>query len=186
MRSTSRWLAVATLGVLLAGAARGQDEIGVEGELERTASTTPQEKVVYAEETTSEVGEALREVNKLSEGAQREGEASKAECLATRLTALTALDEVSKAAATAMQAAIAAGEMERADHELRKLAVARSKSRQLLAEAQQCVSGAQALKAGETSVVVEGGVEETDESLEAVPYDPFDVGSDPPDTSPFL
>jgi len=166
--------------------ASSMPETGVQGELERTAHTTPQEKVEYASTALSEIHDALREVTKLTETARKANEVGRLECLNTRLTSLRALQEVTETAQATMQSALQAGEIERADHELRKIAVARLKTRDLLAEAQQCVAPPEAMQSGQTKVVVEGGVPPTDDSLEQVPTDPFDLGMDPPNQSPFL
>ena len=163
-----------------------EPEPGVQGELERTASTTPQEKIDYAAKTTSELREAIREITRLVEQARRDDEVQQLQCLNSKLTSIRALLQVSETAQAAMRDALAAGEIERADHELRKIAVARTKTRQLRAEAEQCVSGEGPLKSGETQVTVETAELEDESELEEVPYDPFDIGNDPPEASPFL
>ncbi len=161
-------------------------ETGVRGELERTATTTPQEKLDYAAASLTDVRDALRELQRHADAARRDNEIERLQCLNTRLTSLRTLQTVTESASAAMNAALIAGEAERADHELRKIAVARTKTRELLGEGQACVVGADAMQSGETTVIVEGALEETSESLEQVPYDPFDLGMDPPSASPFL
>lgn len=179
------WPLVAILAALaMPGLAHAQ-ETSISGELERTASTTPEEKREYAEATRQALRDAVKAVTRLAETARRENELELLEGLSTKLTALQSLSEVATASADALQAALAQGETERADHELRKLAVARTKAAQLLAEAEQLAGGG-ALRPGETSVTVEGGVFEEESELTSIPYDPFDIGYDAPQTSPFL
>jgi hypothetical protein len=160
-------------------------ETGVAGELERTAATTPQEKLEYAEEAHGEMRDAIRDVTRMVETARKDNEVEQLQCLTAILTSLRSLLQVSESAQTAMQQAMEAGEMERADHELRKIAVARTKTRSLLAEADGCVVGTAALEPGETVVTVEGGEFVDERGLLDVAYDPFDIGNDPPEASPF-
>ncbi|MBW1876931.1 MAG: hypothetical protein JRI25_00045 [Deltaproteobacteria bacterium] len=164
--------------------ARAQ-ETGVAGELERTATTTPQEKLEYAEEATQEMRDAIREATRMVESARKDNEVERLQCVTARLTSLRSLLQVSESAQAAMQQFIEAGELERADHELRKIAVARTKTRALLAEAERCVSGTTALEPGETIVVVEGGEFIDESGLLDIDEDPFDLGNDPPEASPF-
>lgn len=111
---------------------------GVSGELERTASSTPAEKITYASNAVTEMTEAVKTVSGLLETARKKGDADVMQCLNNRLTALKALLQVSEAAQGSMKSALESNNSELADHEFRKIAVAIEKTRQLLAEAQRC------------------------------------------------
>jgi len=113
---------------------------GVSGELERSASTSPKEKLEYASDSNSEMRDAVKTVSRMLESAKRDSNVERLQCLNSRLTSIRALVQVSEAAEMAMRGALSKGQQERADHEFRKIAVALTKSRQLLAEAERCTA----------------------------------------------
>lgn len=160
-------------------------ETGITGELERVAATTPQEKLDYSSDALEEMRESVRTVTKLLETARRDGaEADQIQCLTSRMTGLRALLQVSEAADTSMQSALAEGASAMADHEFRKIAVALSKTRQLAAEADRCLSD-DATANGETIVRTEEPDYGSDETVEQPSFS-FDLGFDPPEASPFM
>jgi len=112
---------------------------GVAGDLERSSSTTPQEKVKYAADSNSEMRDAVKTVLKMLEGARRESNVEELQCLSNRLTSIRALAQVSEATEITMKESLAKGQQERAAYEFRKIAVALTKTRRLLAEANRCV-----------------------------------------------
>lgn len=158
---------------------------GVTSELERTSSTSPEEKTAYAEAGNNEIAEAEKTVSKLLEAAKREGNTEAVQCITTKLTSLRALQQVSEAAEASMLEALEAGNDEKASHEFRKVAVAVSKTRMLLAEAQRCDQD-QTLDPGVSVVEWETTLDE-----EAPEIDLLDIFSDitfedPPGISIFL
>ena len=166
--------------------ANAQD--GVRSEIERSANTSDAEKIEYAQTAQAEIGDALKQINKMLEAARREGDADKIQCLTSRHTSVRALQVVTDGATTSMEAAIANGESEKADHEFRKLAVALGKTRMLAAEAQQCDSGS-SVQPGETLIELLSELVSDDELtdlLDLLELDQLDFGMDPPDVSPFL
>jgi len=173
----------ALLPLLFGGVATAQDApTGVSSEVERTASTSPQEKIAYAESSNNEIREAEKTISRLLEQARKDGDAEAIACLINKLTSVRALLQVSESAEASMRDAIAGGEEEKANHEFRKIAVAVSKTRQLLAEAQRCAAD-QDLAPGETYVDWEGGADggEFTDTLDTI-----DTIIDPPAVSPFL
>jgi hypothetical protein len=171
------------LSTILVADAIAQDPTGVSSDIERTATTSPQEKITYAENSNQEIREAEKEIAKLLEQSRKDGDAEAIECLVNRLTSVRALLQVSEAAEVAMKDALANGDDERANHEFRKIAVAISKTRMLLAEAQRCSSD-QSLQSGAT--ITEWEVE----GVDPVNPDPPDfsttgIGLTPPPVSPF-
>jgi len=157
---------------------------GISSELERTATTTPAEKAAYADSSTAEIAEAVSTISTLFQSAAKDADIEAQQCLSGRLASAKALKQVSQRASADMKNAISDGNSERADHEFRKIAVAVSKTRTLLAEAQQC-SADQTTEDGITNVtffveddVVIGGEDGND-------IDDIDIGFDPPDVSPF-
>jgi hypothetical protein len=161
-------------------------EIGISGELERTAQTSPDEKRAYADTANAEIDAAVRTMTRIVDTARRDGAAEQIQCANTKLTAGRALREVSESAAVAMRARLDAGDLERADHEFRKIAVALSKARMLLAEAERCGDSG-ALRSGQTTLVVEGGEVGSDADTQSPEYPlEFDVDFDPPQASPFF
>lgn len=186
LRAIIRGSAAAALlvGLGLVGIAVAQDPTGVTSDLERTASTTPQEKIAYAESSNQEIRDAEKQIARLLEQARKDGDGEAIECLVNRLTSVRALLQVSEGAEVAMKNAIAAGEEEKANHEFRKIAVAVGKTRMLLAEAQRCASD-QTLESGTTLVDWESSGDFDDELPEPEITD-FDIPADPPEVSPFL
>ena len=176
--------AIITLLMALSMPAQAQDPTGVSSELERTASTSPQEKITYAENSNAEIREGEKQISRLLEQARKDGDTEAIECLINRLTSVRALLQVSEGAESAMRSAITAGEEEKANHEFRKIAVAVSKTRMLLAEAQRCAAD-QDLESGTTVVEWFDQLSEGD-PFEEVEINDFDISIDPPQVSPFL
>ncbi len=174
----------AILLIAAAGAASAQDPTGVSSEIERTASTSPEEKLAYADTSNSEIAEAEKQISKLLDQARKDGDAEAIECLISRLTSVRALQQVAGKAETSLEDALAAGEEEKANHEFRKIAVAVSKTRMLTAEAQRCASE-QALESGTTLVNWETTLDGDDDPINEE-IDEFDLYPDPPEVSPFL
>jgi len=177
-------LAVAAL--VLGGSAYAQQPTtptGVSSELERTSSTTPAEKIAYAERGNQEIRDAEKQIAKLLEQARKEGgNAEAVQCVVSRLTAVRALLQVSTKAEEDMKIALQSGEEERANHEYRKIAVAVSKTRVLLAESQRCLAGEQ-LESGTTLVDWEAELDDLADEWED--YEADDVFEDLPPISPF-
>ncbi|MEE2751570.1 MAG: hypothetical protein VX519_09070 [Myxococcota bacterium] len=123
-------------------------------------------------------------MSKSLEQAEKDKDPVKIQCLTKKLSSTRALLEVSMAAQARMMEAIEMGASDKADHEFRRIAVALSKERQFLAEAEAC-TGESGKDSGQTQIEVVGeGVEVVD--VTEPPADPGgDVGIDPPDTSPF-
>lgn len=132
------------------------DTPGISGELEQSSTTSPKEKVAFSEAAIIEIGGAMRTVEKLLEEAQKEKNVEHVECLTRKLTPLKALYEVSRQSNTVMQQALSVSDAVHADQEFRKVAVALTKSRDFLVEAQACV-GDNGVKRGEGGVTVTGG-----------------------------
>lgn len=142
--------------------------------LERLATLSPAQKVQYTVEALEEMKSMQRQMERMQQSAP--------ECVETRLLLLNALVEVSEMVQATMFKHQNAGDMARADLELRKMAVALSTARGFLAEALGCASTDATQGSGLTSVEYEGLVEWEDTSDDP-PFD-FDVSSPPP-ISPF-
>lgn len=158
---------------------------GVTSELERTANTTPEEKSAYADAAVIEIGDAASSIARLLDVARRGADAEVVSCLTHRLTAVRALQAVSENARVAMNDALSSNALDKADHEFRKIAVALSKSRMLLAEAQRCDSD-QAIASGDTLIdtIIDDVIGPDGEDPGWI--DETDIGFDPPQASPFL
>lgn len=152
---------------------------GVAGTLEQSSSTSAKEKVEFARAAVEEIGSAVKTVEKLLEQAQKEKNVEHIECLTRKLTPLRALYEVTRQSNTTMQAALAASDSVHADQEFRKVAVALTKSRDFLAEAQACVGDA-GVKRGDASVSINEGGENlvSDSNVEG------EIDVEPPGGSP--
>jgi hypothetical protein len=172
-------------GLFLASPALAQDPSGISSELERTASTTPEEKLAYASVSNQEIAEAEKAVARSLEAARKGGDAQVVECLLSRLTAIRALQSVSERAEGAMKEALAAGSEEKANHEFRKIAVAVSKTRQLRAEANRCTQTDDGGAGASTIVDWESFLQDYGDVFDQYDLDDLDFGQDPPQISPF-
>ncbi|MFK7929565.1 MAG: hypothetical protein AB8H79_15315 [Myxococcota bacterium] len=166
-----------------AGSAIAQDS-GVSGDLERTATASPQEKLQYAADAVDELKATVKAAQKLMADAQGEGATDKVDCLSAKLSQLESLAQVTEAADSSMKQALESGNQERASHEMRKIAVALSKSRQLSLESQACVDDS-GVAVGKTVLSAEGGIEGEEDETESLDVDVMDQGFDPPQASPF-
>lgn len=121
------------------------DTPGIAGTLEQSSATSPKEKVDFAASAVEEIGTSIKTVEKLLAEAEKDKDTEAVECLQRKLTPMKALLEVSKTSSNAMQQFLAASDVVHGDLEYRKVAVALSKTRDFLAEAQACVgeTGAQ-------------------------------------------
>lgn len=176
--------AAALVALVMAGAAAAQDSRSVTTQLERSALTTPQEKRAFAASASEEVRGVVRQLTRIAENARRNGNGEVLDCVTTALTSARALQQVADAASVSMGAALDANEIDRANHEFRKIAIASSKSRQLLAAGDQCASGSEA-RSTPTSVEQMTALTSTEDETRAITADLLDLGFDPPDASPF-
>jgi hypothetical protein len=154
------------------------------GQLEASAATTPKEKLDFATAAIQEMAVGEKTVRKLLEQAQKEGDSAtgKIQCLNNKLASIRALQEVSDAANTSMQEKLAQNQNELADFQFRKIAVAITKVRQFVAEAEACM-GQTGTTGGTESVDVSG-----DTLAENIDDYFYDVDDDvpAPDVTPFL
>lgn len=176
------WLASVLL-LALAGPALGQDR-GVSGDIQRTATASPQEKLQYAADAVDELKASVTEAQKLLDQARKDGQTEQIDCLSKRIADLKTLAQVTESSESSMKVALEGGNQERASHEMRKIAVALSKARQLAAESEACMDDS-GVASGKTVVKSEGGFEGEEDETEPVPVDVLDQGYDPPDASPF-
>lgn len=160
-----------------------QDEL--RSQLEQSSATNPTEKRDFAADANREMEAAVKKLTKAMSDAEREREAVKLNCLNKKLSSARTLSEVAETASAAMNAAIGENNLDKAEHEFRKIAVALQKTREFAAEGEACLGDAGSAP-GVTSVDVSKGDLDDDDDTE-----PLDDGStgllgiDPPDTSPF-
>ena len=161
-----------------------QDD-GIRAQLEQSGSTTTDEKREFAVSAQAEMDRAVKQLAESMEDAEKDREAVRLNCLSKKLSSARTLSQVANAAKEDMDAAIAENQMDRAEHEFRKIAVALQKTREFAAEGEACVGDA-GTSPGITSVdVSQGNLDDADDT------EPLDDGStgllgvDPPDTSPF-
>lgn len=168
---------VTAMVLVLSAPAAAQDPVGLTSELERTASATPQEKQAYAVAAKAEIADAAKQIARMLEAAKKDGDATAIQCITSRLTAVRALQTVCDNAEAAMITALSSGVLEKADHEFRRIAVALTKTRSLLAEAQRC-SVDQAVASGDTVISV-GADDLIDPGEDPGVIDPTDWGDIP-------
>jgi hypothetical protein len=160
------------------GISVAQQPGGISSELEKTASTTPEQKLSYAQKANSEVSSDEKAVSEMLEKARKDQQAQVIECLLSRLTAIRALQSVGQRAEGSLQDAVSQGAEEKANHEFRKIAVAVAKSRQLRAEANRCSVSDQS--GGNATVVDwESFLEEYGDVYDSFDLDELFFGQDP-------
>jgi len=158
---------------------------GMSGELERAGKVDPREMSNFARSSIEEIVAASKTIAKMVDQARRDGEMEEVNCLESRLSYVRALLMVTERANGSMREAQAAGMADRAEHEFRKMAVAVSKVRQFLAEAEACLGeGGSTPGTTELDVNDGAGLEEEDPT-EATDDPSAVVDEDPPNTSPF-
>lgn len=161
-----------------------QAQEGFTSELERVADASREEKLAYVEASVTEIDDSFIAVDAMLKDAKAAKDAAAVQCISSRHVALRALQSVSQQARQDMVTALSVGQVERADHEFRKVAVAVQRTRMLHAEAERCVGG-QELADGETSLQIVGEDEDVVFEDGGVDVEDLDVGFDPPDVSPF-
>ena len=108
------------------------------------------------------------------------------ECLTGKLSSARTLNDVSAVASGQMEEALQAGELERARHEYRKIAVALERTRQYVAEANNCMGErGESTGVSQIDVQFDGDGEDVDDTR--VLDDGYGdvLGVDPPDATPF-
>lgn len=164
------------LGALALTPAYAQ-EAGISGELEQSTTTTPREKAQFADGALAEIEGAVKTVETLLKDAEnaKEKNAEAIECLTRKLTPLRALAEVSRQSNNSMKQFLAANDPVHADQEFRKVAVALTKAREFLAEAQACVGDTGVQRGDSSATVTDGGDNYVDEG-DVPPIDEIPAG----------
>jgi len=148
------------------------------------AQAGAKQKMSFSRDAIQEMQDGMKSVTKLLDAAERDGDVDRIQCVRNKSASVRALLEVSQRADNSMKDAIASGETQRAEHEFRKVAVAISKVRQFVAEAEACM-GDTGAAVGTTEIeVTSEGIAKTDDTAPLVDDD-LVVGVDPPPTSPF-
>lgn len=150
MRQIASLLGV--VGLLLTAPVWAQTP-GISGELEQSSTSSPEEKVTFTDAALAEIEASVKTVEALLTAAEKENNVEGIECLTRKLTPLRALLEVSRQSGDTMKQALASNDTVHADGEFRKVAVALTKVREFLAEAQACTAAA-GVERGETSATV--------------------------------
>ena len=126
----------------------------------------------------------LKAVSKLADAARREGDDEMVQCVQARLSNIRALLMVSERANGAMKEAVGSSNVQRAEHEFRKVVVSLAKVRQFTAEADACMGDAGTTPGTSEVQVTQSGLTEGDDSQALDNYF-LVVGVEPPDVTPF-
>ena len=174
------------LGLLAFSPVVQAQEADAMSDLERISKSSPGEMAEFAQASVDEIAEGVKSISKMLEEARSRSNVEALQCLTNRLTSIRALEQVSKLAQKTLQGVLDSGNSERAHHEIRKMAVALNKARQLLAESERCADQ-DTLASGDSVVRWEGGIRGTPEreDTQTVTYNDMDIGVDPPKQSPF-
>ncbi len=170
------------LGLLLVPMAFAQDD-GMQTELERLSGLSLDELIPYAEAANLEIADAVREVERMQDIAERESAGEVTACVTSRLTTVRALQQVALGATAEMADHIESQDPDgptMAKHAASRIAVAVSRSRQAVVQSQRC--SAEGDGGDDTVVDVDGGADDT---IDEAPEDP-EPPTGPPPVSPFL
>lgn len=148
--------ALLALSFLVVAPALADDVPEVSAALEDSSGFGPTEKLAFADAANVEITAAVAEVQELLAKAEKQDDAEAVECVTRKLLPLRALAGVANTSVATLRAAVGAGDMPHADQEFRKVAVALTKARELLAEARTCL-GDDSGKAGTSAVSVDEG-----------------------------
>jgi hypothetical protein len=120
---------------------------------EETQIPPPEKRGEESAAHLARMREVLGQVLKHLEEAREKRDVIKLNCVNEKLTAVKGLLKVSEQADVTMQEAVARRDDEASSHEFRKIAIARGKIEQLLAESEACV-GELSVYSGDTQVEV--------------------------------
>ncbi len=143
-------------------------------ETQATEHLSDKEKLSRAEEAVGEMQKTLREVLERVGEARKERDLIKLNCINEKLTQLKALLRIAEQAYVGLQEAVARASEDEAQHEYTKVDIARHRSKELRAEAEQCI--------GQLAYVVD---EKTVVTVEVPPGLP-DSTTNPPVTQPVV
>ena len=133
-------LTLGLAGLLFAGSPAYAQGVG--GTVEISRSGDPREMAQYVRSALEEMMTGLKAVSKLADAARREGDDEMVQCVQARLSNIRALLMVSERANGAMKEAVGSANVQRAEHEFRKVVVSLAKVRQFTAEADGCMGDA--------------------------------------------
>lgn len=158
---------------------------GVSSDLDRTATTTPEQKLEYASTSVTEIEDAVKTIERLLQQTteKKDADADSVQCLKNRLTSVRALAQVAASSKTALSTAVNEANEEVANHEYRKIAVVLGKTRVLLAEANQCATGSD-VESGTTLVDWISDLRDGS-TLTTAEIDDLDLGIFPPPVTTF-
>lgn len=144
------------------------------------------EKLKSSSDSVAVMRTALKDVLQKLEEARNTKDVVKLTCVNEKLTQIKGLLRISEQSDVALQEAIARRETQTADHEFRKVQIARSKVDQLRAEAEQCM-GQLAFRADENATIeveTPDYLPKTDPSL--IVSVPRTIDARPPPASPTM
>lgn len=176
-------LTAMALALTLGAPAFAQDG-EVSGQLEVTSATSAKEKLDFARDALVEMVDTTKDAEKLLDQAEKGGDPDQIQCVRLKLASIKTLTQVSERAQSNMSEAIASEGDLLAAHEFRKIAVALSKVRQFIAEAEACMGEAGSADGSTEVSVNKEGISDAEET-EPLTGEIGTVATDPGDYSPF-
>ena len=139
--------------------------------------TADKDKRRFADEAADEMREGTATLQKKVEGARKDKDIVLLNCLNEKLSALSSLLKVTETASILMSEALGQNNTQQAEHQFRKIVIARFKARQLLQEANECVGGEGVEgSSDEASVTVDSALEGEQTTTDSI-LDPIDSGT---------
>lgn len=179
------WTLVLGLGLAASAAGVAADAPGVDIDIERTGSVSPQEMVDFAQSANDAQSANLKRLSKLDDDIRRKARDGKGlDCVTNNLTAVKVLLDVSRSTAENMKQRLGDGNRERANSDLRTIAISLKESNRLSSDAERCALGL-GVQQGKDRREVEAPVGDPDKDVAPEPSDLLDYGYDPSSASPF-
>ena len=148
--------------------------------------TSDKGKIKYAEEAIEEMREGLTALQKQIDEARKAKDIVYLNCLNEKYSSINALLKVTETASVLMQEALSQNNSQQADHQFRKVVIARFKARQFLQEAKECVSergDSEDSSGDDATVEIESPITQ-DPKVDFDPVDPVIDPETPIDLSP--
>lgn len=161
---------------------------GVESDLDKAATASPAEMRKFAEEAARKVNEHNRAVKKMTADAQNQSDADLLSCLIPKSTSLQALEQVTATSRTSLNAALDDFNEQNekvARYHYRLIAVSLNRAFSIRQAAENCDTRS-TFDGSKSTIDIEGGIGDDDDTVDSDELDDIWVGFDPPPLTQFI
>lgn len=161
---------------------------GVESDLDKAATASPAEMRKFAEEAARKVNEHNKAVKKMTADAQNQSDADLLSCLIPKSTSLQALEQVTATSRTSLNAALDDFNEQNekvARYHYRLIAVSLNRAFSIRQAAENCDTRS-TFDGGKSTIDIEGGIGDDDDTIDSDELDDMWIGFDPPPLTQFI